>query len=67
LRSSPADIGGEVAAILLMITGIVITANYAPLVAGPGWVSPPPGAPAGSPGASAGLSHGSDGPRGAWP
>jgi hypothetical protein len=67
LRSSPADIGGEVAAILLMITGIVITANYAPLVAGPGWVSPPPGAPAGSPGASAGLSHGSDGPRGAEP
>src|SRR4029078_1560099 len=46
LRSSPADIGGEVVAILLMIAGIVITANYAPLVAGPGWISSPPGAPA---------------------
>ena len=45
LRSSAADIAGEVVAILLMITGIVITANYAPLVAGPGWISSPPCAP----------------------
>jgi hypothetical protein len=34
LRSGPADIAGVVASILLMITGIVITANYAPLAAG---------------------------------
>jgi hypothetical protein len=37
LRSSPADIAGVVVSLLLMITGIVITANYAPLAAG----SPP--------------------------
>ena len=57
LRSSPADIGDEVAAILLMITGIVITANYAPLVAGPGWVSSPPGAPAQTRGIGRGFSQ----------
>ena len=34
LHSSPADVVGQVASILLMITGIVILANYAPLVAG---------------------------------
>jgi len=67
LRSSPADIAGEVVAILLMITGIVITANYAPLVAAPGWVSSPPGAPTGRPGASAEVSHGRDEPRGTRP
>jgi hypothetical protein len=54
-------------AILLMITGIVVTANYAPLVAGRGWVSSPPGAPTGRPGASAEFSHGRDGPRGTRP
>ena len=63
LRSSPADIAGEVVAILLMITGIVFTANYAPLVAGPGWISSRPGAPAARPGASAEVSHSRDGPR----
>lgn len=67
LRSSPADIGGEVVAILLMITGIVITANYAPLVAGAGWISSPPGAPDGRPGVSAEVSHSRDGPRGTRP
>jgi hypothetical protein len=41
LHSSPADIAGEVVSILLLITGIVITANYAPLVAGPTWNSSP--------------------------
>jgi hypothetical protein len=35
LRSGPLDICGEVGSILLMITGIVITASYAPLAAGP--------------------------------
>lgn len=45
LHSSPADIAGVVASILLMITGIVITANYAPLAAGPALDSVPPGAP----------------------
>jgi hypothetical protein len=35
LRSSPADIAGVIASLLLMITGIVITANYAPAAAGP--------------------------------
>jgi hypothetical protein len=34
LHSSPADIAGLVVSLLLMITGIVITANYAPLAAG---------------------------------
>jgi hypothetical protein len=41
LRSSPADIAGVVVSILLMITGIVITANYAPLAAGPALDSAP--------------------------
>ena len=45
LHSSPADIVGQVVSILLMITGIVITANYAPLVAGPTWNCAPSGAP----------------------
>jgi len=44
LHSSPADIAGEVVSILLIITGIAITANYAPSVAGPAWNSSPPGA-----------------------
>ena len=64
LRSSLADIAGEVVSILLMITGIVITANYAPLVAGPALDSAPHGASAGRPGASAEISSGRDAPRG---
>jgi hypothetical protein len=67
LRSSPADIAGEVVSILLMITGIVITANYAPVVAGPALDSAPPRASAGSPGASAEVSRGRDAPRGTRP
>ena len=45
LHSSPADIVGQVVSLLLMITRIVITANYAPLVAGPAWNRAPSGAP----------------------
>jgi hypothetical protein len=58
LRGSPADIAGEVVSILLMITGIVVTANYAPLVAGTASGSVPPRAPAGKAGASAEISRG---------
>jgi hypothetical protein len=36
LRSSPTDIFGQVASVLLMAAGIVITAHHAPQVAGPG-------------------------------
>jgi hypothetical protein len=57
LHSSPADIAGEVVSVLLMITGIVITANYAPLVAGPTWNSSPSGAPTGRAGASPEISY----------
>ena len=67
LRGQTVAIAGEVVSILLMITGIVITANYAPLVAGPVMNSAPPGGPAGRPGASAGILFGRDGPRGARP
>jgi hypothetical protein len=67
LRSSPADIAGEVVSILLMITGIVITANYAPLAAGPALDSAPPRAPAGRPGAPAEIYRGRDAPRGTRP
>ena len=63
LRSSPADIAGVVVSILLMITGIVITANYAPLAAGPALDSAPRGAPTGRSGASAEISYGRDAPR----
>jgi hypothetical protein len=42
LRSSPADIAGVVVSLLLMITGIVITANDAPAAAGPAFNSAPP-------------------------
>jgi hypothetical protein len=67
LHSSPADIAGEVVSVLLMITGIIITANYAPLVAGSVWNSSAPGAPTGRRGAPARVSHGRGGPRGARP
>jgi hypothetical protein len=67
LHSSPADIAGEVVSVLLMITGIIITANYAPLVAGSVWNSSAPGAPAGRRGAPARVSDGRGGPRGARP
>jgi hypothetical protein len=67
LRSSPADIAGEVVSILLMITGIVITANYAPLVAGPALDSAPPRASAGSHVTSVEVSRGRDAPRGTRP
>ena len=44
LRSSPADIAGVVVSLLLMITGIVLTANDAPAAAGPALNIAPPGA-----------------------
>jgi hypothetical protein len=44
LRSSPADIAGVVVSLLLMITGIVLTANDAPVAAGPALNFVPPGA-----------------------
>ncbi len=43
LRSGPADIAGEVVSVLLMITGIAITANNAPLLAGPASTASSPG------------------------
>jgi hypothetical protein len=43
LRGGPADIAGEAVSLPLMITGIVITADYAPAVAGP---EPDPASPA---------------------
>jgi hypothetical protein len=67
VRSSPADIVGVVVSLLLMITGIVITANYAPVAAGPALNSAPPGALAGRPGAPAEISYGRDRPRGTRP
>jgi hypothetical protein len=54
LACGPAAITGEVVSILVMIAGIVITANHAPAAARPEPVSSPPGTPAGGPG-SAGL------------
>jgi hypothetical protein len=50
LRDSPADIAGVIVSLLLMITGIVITANAAPAAAGPALNSTLPGASAGRPG-----------------
>jgi hypothetical protein len=50
LRSSPADSVGEVVAVLLVITGIVITARHAPLAAGHESVSTALGASAESAG-----------------
>jgi hypothetical protein len=44
LRGSPADIAGVVASLLLMITGIVFTANDAPVAAGPALNFAPQGA-----------------------
>ena len=44
LRSSPADIAGVVVSLLLMITGIVLTASDAPAAAGPALNFAPPGA-----------------------
>jgi hypothetical protein len=44
LRSSPADIAGVVVSLLLMITGIVLTANDAPAAAGPALNFAPRGA-----------------------
>jgi hypothetical protein len=64
LRGSPADIAGEVMSILLMITGIVITANYAPLVAVPALDSAPPGASADSRGTAAEVPRCRDAPLG---
>ena len=65
--SSPADIVGEVVSLLLMITGIVITANDAPVAAGPAFNSAPPGASADIPRPPAEISYGRDGPRGTRP
>jgi uncharacterized membrane protein (DUF485 family) len=64
LRSSPAGSVGEVVAVLLVITGIVITARYAPLAAGHESVSTALGASAEAAGLPArsgasGLVHGS--------
>jgi hypothetical protein len=40
VRSSPAAIAGEVASLLLMIVGIVITSQHAPQVTGPAEAMP---------------------------
>jgi hypothetical protein len=40
VRSSPAAIAGEVASLLLMIIGIVITSQNAPQVTGPAEATP---------------------------
>jgi hypothetical protein len=45
LQSSPGAIAGEVVSILVMITGIAITANHAPTAAGPASAPSGPGAP----------------------
>jgi hypothetical protein len=48
LRGSPADIGGEIVSILLMITGIVIVARFSPAAARAASTGPPadrPGSP----------------------
>ena len=61
LRGSPADIAGVIVSLLLMITGIVITANDAPAAVGPALNSALPGASAGEPGAPGEISYGRDG------
>jgi hypothetical protein len=58
LSTGHAAIVGEIVSILVMIAGIVITANHAPAAARPAPASFPPGPPAGGPGSSAGLSAG---------
>jgi hypothetical protein len=49
LRTSPADVAGEIVSILLMITGIVTVARYSPAAARAASTSSPPGPPANRP------------------
>jgi hypothetical protein len=48
VRNTPAAIAGEIVSLLVMIAGIIVTAQHAPQIMGTGMASPGPGEPAAS-------------------